>query len=117
MQPEVRYWLCDTYNRHFVGAHLHAGVFNVGNIKPLLGIYPSAKGYRYEGETWGAGLVYGYHHVLSSRWSLEYVIGLGWIHADYEKYDCPHCGDFLKADKKDFLGPTKAAISLIYMIK
>lgn len=116
VQPELRYWFCDPFNRHFVGAHLMAGVFNVGNIKPPFGLLPSTKGYRYEGEMVGAGLVYGYHHVLSPRWSLEYALGLGWMHADYEKYDCPHCGDYINSGQKDFFGVTKAAVSLIYMI-
>lgn len=116
LQPELRYWFCDPFNRHFVGAHLMAGVFNVGNIKPPFGLLPSTKGYRYEGEMVGAGLVYGYHHVLSPRWSLEYALGLGWMHADYEKYDCPHCGDYINSGQKDFFGVTKAAVSLIYMI-
>lgn len=116
VQPELRYWFCDPFNRHFVGAHLMVGVFNVGNIKPPFGLLPSTKGYRYEGEMMGAGLVYGYHHVLSPRWSLEYALGLGWMHADYEKYECPHCGDYINSGQKDFFGVTKAAVSLIYMI-
>ena len=118
VQPEARYWFSEAFNRHFVGAHLLGGVFNAGNINApsFLSIFPTGKDYRYEGEMFGAGLTYGYHHALSSRWSLEYALGLGWVHSDYDKYDCPHCGDHLKADKKDFLGVTKAAISLVYTI-
>lgn len=116
VQPEVRYWFSEAFSRHFVGAHLMGGVFNSGNIDApsLLSIFPTDKGYRYEGEFAGAGVSYGYHHRLSHRWSLEYSIGLGWIHADYDKYECPHCGDHLKSGKKDFMGVTKAAISLVY---
>lgn len=44
-------------------------------------------------------------------------IGAGWIHADYDKYDCPHCGEWQGAGKKDYFGVTKAAVSLIYLIK
>lgn len=118
VQPEARYWFSEAFNRHFVGAHLLGGVFNAGNINApsFLSIFPTGKDYRYEGEMFGAGLTYGYHHALSSRWSLEYALGLGWVHSDYDKYDCPHCGDHLKSDKKDFLGVTKAAISLVYTI-
>lgn len=118
LQPEVRYWFCDPFNRHFLGAHLLGGVFNMGNINPpsLISVFPTGKGYRYEGEYFGAGLSYGYHHILSPRWSLEYSLGLGWVHSNYDQYDCPHCGDHLKSDEKDFFGVTKAAISLIYLI-
>ena len=118
VQPEARYWFSEAFDRHFVGAHLLGGVFNSSNINApsFLSIFPTDKGYRYEGEMFGAGLTYGYHHVLSSRWSLEYAIGLGWVHSDYDKYECTHCGDLLKSSSKDFLGVTKAAISLVYTI-
>jgi len=118
LQPELRYWFCEAFNRHFVGAHLLGGVFNTGNVNApsFLSIFPTDKGYRFEGEMVGAGLSYGYHHVLSPRWSLEYSLGLGWVHSNYDKYDCPHCGDHIKSDTKDFFGVTKAAVSLIYMI-
>ncbi len=118
LQPEVRYWFCEAFNSHFIGAHLLGGVFNTGNVNApsFLSIFPTDKGYRYEGEYFGAGLSYGYHHILSPRWSLEYSLGLGWAHSNYDKYDCPHCGDYINSGKKDFFGVTKAAVSLIYMI-
>ena len=118
LQPEVRYWFCEAFNSHFIGAHLLGGVFNTGNVNApsFLSIFPTDKGYRYEGEYFGAGLSYGYHHILSPRWSLEYSLGLGWVHSNYDKYDCPHCGDHIKSYTKDFFGVTKAAVSLIYMI-
>lgn len=51
------------------------------------------------------------------RWNLGLEIGAGWIRADYDMYDCPHCGEWRGSDKKDYFGVTKAAVSLIYMIK
>lgn len=30
VQPEVRYWFCESFNGHFVGLHGHGGQFNVG---------------------------------------------------------------------------------------
>lgn len=30
-QPEARYWFCERFNGHFLGAHLLGGVYNVGN--------------------------------------------------------------------------------------
>ena len=32
VQPEVRYWFCDRFAGHFVGAHLHGGQYNIGGI-------------------------------------------------------------------------------------
>ena len=60
---------------------------------------------------------YGYQFVLGKNWNLWREIGAGWIHADYDKYECPHCGEWKGSDKKDYFGVTKAAVSLIYIIK
>ena len=32
VQPEARYWFCDRFAGHFVGAHLHGGQYNIGGI-------------------------------------------------------------------------------------
>lgn len=116
-QPEARYWLCESFNGHFVGAHLLGGQYNWGGIKLPFGLFKNLKNYRYEGWYAGAGLVYGYQWLLSNRWSIEAAIGLGYIHAYYDQYDCPHCGEWKDSGKKDYLGVTKAAVSLIYIIK
>ena len=114
-QPEARYWFCEAFNGHFLGLHLLGGQFNVGNVDPIL--YPSAKGKRYEGFYYGAGLAYGYQWILGNHWSLEASIGLGYERQHYDEYDCPTCGEWRGEGKKNYLGVTKAAISLIYVIK
>ena len=71
---------------------------------------------RYEGEFMGAGLSYGYHFILSPRWSIELEAGAGFMHARYDRYRCFHCGEKTGEGKRDFLTPTKAAVSIVYMI-
>ena len=116
-QPEARYWLCEAFNGHFFGAHLLGGQYNVGGIDLPFGIYDGLKTHRYEGWYIGGGLVYGYQWLLGKRWSLEAALGLGYVRAWYDRYECPHCGEWLGEGKKNYLGVTKAAISLIYIIK
>jgi hypothetical protein len=116
VQPEVRYWFCESFNRHFVGFHLMGGVFNMSNIDVPIVLVPTEKGRRYEGEMYGAGLSYGFHHILTPRLSLEYSIGLGWLHSEYKKYQCPRCGSLLETGSKDAFGLTKAAVSVVYML-
>ncbi len=116
-QPEARYWLCESFNGHFLGLHLLGGQFNVGNVKFPLGIYPSTKGYRYEGYYYGVGLAYGYQWLLSNRWSIEASVGVGYIRNHYDKYDCPKCGEWKEKSDKGYFSVTKAAVSLIYTIK
>lgn len=112
VQPEFRYWFCEKFNGHFLGIHAHGGEFNMGGIK-LLGM----EDYRYEGYAVGGGLSYGYQWILSKRWSLEASLGFGYTYLDYDKFYCEECGDKIGEETKHFVGPTKAAVSLIYIIK
>lgn len=32
VQPEARYWFCDRFSGHFVGAHIHGGQYNIGGF-------------------------------------------------------------------------------------
>ncbi|MEG1543978.1 MAG: DUF3575 domain-containing protein [Tannerellaceae bacterium] len=115
VQPEARYWLCEKFNGHFFGAHLHYGEYNVGGLKFLS---KNMEDYRYEGNLIGAGLSYGYQWLLGNHWSMEASIGVGYAHLDYDKYKaCATCGSVLKSDTKDYFGVTKAALSIIYFIK
>lgn len=112
VQPEYRYWFCDRFYRHFIGIHAHVGEFNVCNIKLL-----NTEHYRYQGTFYGAGISYGYHWILGNHWSLETSIGIGYARIDYDKFPCKDCGSRIKEDHKNYFGPTKAALSLIYVIK
>ena len=40
--------------------------------------FPDVKKYRYQGNTYGAGLSYGYQWILTPRWSIEGSIGVGY---------------------------------------
>lgn len=119
VQPEARYWLCERFNGHFVGAHLVGGIYNIGNIDAdfkLFGTdFGSLKDHRYEGWMIGAGIGYGYQWLLSRHWSMEAEIGIGYIYTRADKYECAYCGDKVEDNEPHhYLGPTKAAISLIY---
>lgn len=115
IQPELRYWFCEVFNGHYVSIHSLTGEFNVSDMNLL--VYPSFKGNRYQGKLYGTGLGSGYQIIIGKRWNLELGIGLGWIRALYDKYDCPKCGKWLSSDKKNYFGITKAGISLVYIIK
>lgn len=114
VQPEVRYWFCETFNGHFVGLHLLGGQFNAGGIQLPFDIFPALEQNRYQGWAAGGGLTYGYHLLLNRRWSMEFAIGAGYLYMDYKKYRCLNCGKALKKETKNYLGPTKVAVSLIY---
>lgn len=116
-QIEYRYWLCERFAGHFFGVHALGTQFNIaGHELPLL-FEKGSKNYRYEGYGYGGGLSYGYHWMLSNRWSIEANIGVGYARLHYDKYDCVKCGAKIGSETKNYFGPTKAGISLIYIIK
>lgn len=112
-QPELRRWLCEPFYGHFFGMHGHVGEYNVGNI-PFIDPF---RDHRYRGWLAGGGFSYGYHWLLGNRWSLEATIGFGYTYLEYDKFECAECGAKLKSDNRHYIGPTKAGISLIYIIK
>lgn len=119
IQPEVRYWLCERFNGHFVGAHLLGGIYNIGNLDTdfmLLGTdFGQLKNYRYEGWMAGVGVGYGYQWLLSRHWSLEAEIGVGYVYSRADKFECATCGEKLEDNEPHhYVGPTKVALSLIY---
>lgn len=112
-QPELRYWLCESFKGHFFGLHAQYARFNVGGV----GFTDYMKDHRFQGDMFGAGFSYGYQWYLSPRWSLEATVGFGYNYLDYKRYECKNCGNYIDSKSKNYFGPTKAGVSLIYMIK
>lgn len=117
VQPEFRYFLCERFNGHFFGVHALYSQYNIGGHELPLLLGKGSSNFRHEGMAMGAGLTYGYQLMLGKRLNLEFSIGLGYINLRYDKYDCPKCGSKISTENKNYFGPTKAAISLIYRIK
>ena len=119
VQPEARYWFCDRFSRHFIGAHLLTGAFNFGNIDnniSFLGTdFSVLSDYRYQGYAYGGGLAYGFAFVLSKHLNLELEVGAGYVYLDYEKFECADCGRKVGEGNHHYVGPTKAAINLVYL--
>ena len=117
IQPEVRYWFCESFRRMFVGMHGHYADFNVGGFPDWGFISKNMQDNRYQGYLYGGGISIGHSWILKKRWSLEASLGIGYAHIVYDKYPCAECGTKLKSGRRNYFGPTKASISLIYIIK
>jgi len=72
---------------------------------------------RYQGHLYGGGISVGHSWILKKRWSIEASVGLGYARIEYEKYPCAECGSKLKDTGRNYFGPTKVALSIIYLIK
>ncbi len=114
LHAEYRWWLCERFNGHFLGAHALYTQYNISqHTIPLL----FDKKYRYEGNAWGGGITYGYHWAFAKKWGAEFHVGVGVLHMEYKKYDCTLCADQIDKVSTTYFGPTRAGISLVFMIK
>ena len=104
VQPEVKYWFCEKFEGHFVGMHLHGAQFFGGFNKK-----------RYDGYLAGGGITYGYDWILSPHWNLEAAIGIGYARLWYKESPRIPCEKCYENKHKNYFGPTKAAVSLIYV--
>lgn len=119
VQPEGRYWFCEAFSGHFVGAHVLGGQYNIGHL-PLdfkfLGTdFSKLRDYRFQGWMAGAGVAYGYSWILNRHWNIEAEIGIGWVYTRYSQYRCADCGKKVKSNRPhNYFGPTKTAVNLVY---
>ena len=119
VQPEARYWFCDRFSRHFIGAHAIGGAFNIGGINNNLSFlgtdFSVLKEKRYQGYAYGGGIAYGFAFMLSEHINLELEAGFGYMYLDYDIYECGNCGRRIDEDTHHYIGPTKAAINLVFL--
>ena len=115
VQPELRYWLCDKFNGHFFGVHGMVGNYQTTGIDLPFSVFDDLDKYRYKGNFYGGGISYGYQFILGRHWNLEATIGVGYAYVDYKKYECKECGKQVEKSNKNYFGPTKAALNLIYL--
>lgn len=77
------------------------------------GIYVNS----FEGWLAGLGGSYGYHLIMSPRFSMEFTVGIGYTFLKYDKNRCTDCKKKIGEGVSHFFGPTKAGVSLVYMLK
>jgi hypothetical protein len=114
VQPEFRFWTREIFSGHFFGLHSHYAYYNIGNLPKPFSSYMQE--HRFEGWLAGAGLSYGYRWNFNNRWGLEATIGAGYAYLSYDKFECGTCGEHLGDYTKNYFGPTKVSLSLIYGI-
>lgn len=110
--PTLRWWTDSTYHHRFFGATVVYSHYNVGGITFPLGLYPSVKDHRKQGDLLAIGLSYGYSWRLNRTFRLELEggadVGLTW----FKEYDCTHCGTYHGKKTRPFAMP-KLALNLV----
>lgn len=114
VRPEFRWWTFERYSGHFMGVNAMYAKYQISGKKvPML----FKKGNRYDGYAVGVGFTYGYQLALGKKWGLEFNVGVGAAYMHYDKFTCAACDR--DAEKKDkwYVGPTRAGVSLVFLIK
>ena len=105
VSPEVRYYM-GKKKRGYIGAMYKAGSFNyklstVGK----------------QGDLMGGGITGGYQLRLNNALSMDFNVGIGCLHADYDKYTVID-GVRVRGGKesKNWWGPVNAGVTLVWKI-
>ena len=107
VQPEVRYWLCEKFEGHYVGVHLHGAQYFGGFHEK-----------RYDGYLAGGGISYGYNWILSPHWNLECYGSFGAVWYDQKHYyDKDNYQENRRTGSGYALIPFKIGVSFSYILK
>ena len=103
VSPEVRYYI-GKEKRGYLGAMYKAGQFNYK-------LSETGK----QGDLMGGGITAGYQLRLNKALDLDFNLGLGYLNADYEKYEVID-GVRVRRGKenKNWWGPVNAGVSLVW---
>jgi hypothetical protein len=112
---EARHWTCERFNGHFVGVHALWRFYNVGGHD--IPFVDFKRDYRYEGTAIGIGLSYGYSLPLGRNSRAEFDLGVGAARMTYKRYGCDKCADLEETVTRTYFGPTRAGVTLSFLIK
>ena len=104
--PEVRYYMGEK-KAWYLGAMFKAGQFNYK-------LSDTGK----QGDLMGGGITAGYRLRLNKALDLDFNLGLGYLNADYEKYEVIDGVRVRRGNEtKDWWGPINAGVTLVWKIK
>ena len=103
--PEVRWYLGEK-KAWYVGAMFKAGQFNY-----------KLCGTGKQGDLIGGGVIGGYQLRLNKALALDFNLGLGYLNADYEKYEVIDGVRVRRGNgTKDWWGPVNAGVTLVWKL-
>ena len=103
--PEIRYYMGEK-KAWYLGAMFKAGQFNYK-------ISETGK----QGDLMGGGITTGYQLRLNKALTLDFNLGLGYLNADYEKYEVIDGVRVRRGNEtKDWWGPINAGVTLVWKL-
>lgn len=103
--PEIRYYMGEK-KAWYLGAMFKAGQFNYK-------ISETGK----QGDLMGGGITAGYQMWLNKALALDFNLGLGYLNADFEKYEVIDDVRVRRGNEtKDWCGPINAGVTLVWKL-
>ena len=103
--PEVRYYMGEK-KAWYLGAMFKTGQFNYK-------LSETGK----QGDLMGGGITAGYQLRLNKALALDFNLGLGYLNADFEKYEVIDGVRVRRGNEtKDWWGPTNAGVTLVWKL-
>ena len=103
--PEIRYYMGEK-KAWYLGAMFKAGQFNYK-------ISETGK----QGDLMGGGITAGYQLRLNKALALDFNLGLGYLNADFEKYEVIDDVRVRRGNEtKDWFGPINAGVTLVWKL-
>jgi hypothetical protein len=113
VQPEFRYWTKETFRGHFFDIQATYAFYNVGGL-PNGPFTDYMHNNRFQGDLYGVGVGWGHRWNFSKHWGLEVTAAVGYLHKDYDRYECESCGKMLGNTVENYFGPTEIGVNLIF---
>ena len=130
VQPELKFWMCERFNGAFIDVHGIAGKATLGcfyDFSQHYSRFPNLKTFLLNDATvLGLGGGIGYDWIISRHWNVEVEMGLGYMFVKGDEYVLSEAADgthylpanampVLEGSVFDYLGPTKLALSVVYL--
>lgn len=120
LQPEIKYWTCERYNGWFISGNALGGWAALGNFWDFSKVTPRSPDLRNyllkDALVLGIGVGGGYDFILSRHWNLEVEGAVGYMYVRGDEYDDVNPPELLlKGSEFDYIGPTKLAVSIVYL--
>ena len=106
--PKSKHSLSKLLSGHHLGVYVLALTYDVEF---------GGKGYQADKLGWGGGVEYGYSLPIGRRLNLDFSLGIGYQSGDYKTYE-PIDDHYVwqSTNKRKFFGPTKAEVSLKWLL-
>lgn len=110
---EVRRWFGSKADEKPLTGH-HVGVY--GQMLTY-DFELGGRGYLGDRWSWGVGVSYGYSLPVAKRLNIDFTIGIGYLRGEYKEYKpIDGCYVWQATKMRNWIGPTKAEISLVWLI-